>query len=144
MEHVSVFVYGTLKPGAANFDRYCGTEVASIYRAYIYGELYDLPSLGYPGAIHGTSQVQGFVLRFPNSKVLARLDVLEDYEPHRDPAANDYNRETVVAYTADRVADPEVWAYFMNPDLVRRGGGIRIADGWWEPRSNIATEFLEL
>jgi gamma-glutamylcyclotransferase (GGCT)/AIG2-like uncharacterized protein YtfP len=136
MEYVSVFVYGTLKPGAANFDCYCGTEVVSIYRAYVYGELYDLPSLGYPGAIHGASQVQGFVLRFPNSKILARLDVLEDYEPHRDPAANDYNREAVVAYTADRVADPEVWAYFMNPDLVRRGGGIRIADGWWESQSN--------
>jgi gamma-glutamylcyclotransferase (GGCT)/AIG2-like uncharacterized protein YtfP len=137
MATVSVFVYGTLKPGAANFNRYCGTEVASIYRAYIYGELYDLPLLGYPGAIHGTSKVQGFVLQFATDRILARLDVLEDYEPHRDPAANDYNREAVVAYTsADRVADTQVWAYFMNPELVRRGGGVRIADGWWEPRSN--------
>jgi gamma-glutamylcyclotransferase (GGCT)/AIG2-like uncharacterized protein YtfP len=132
MEHVSVFVYGTLKPGGANFVRYGGTEVASIYRAYIYGELYDLPSLGYPGAIHGNKQVQGFVLRFPNSKILARLDVLEDYEPQRDPAANDYNREAVLAYTADRGDPILAWAYLMNPDRVRQWGGVHLPDGWWE------------
>jgi gamma-glutamylcyclotransferase (GGCT)/AIG2-like uncharacterized protein YtfP len=132
MEHVSVFVYGTLKPGAANFDRYCSSEVVSIYHAYIYGELYDLPSLGYPGAVRGTSKVQGFVLRFANSQILTALDDLEDYEPHRDPAANDYNREVVVAYTADRVADAAVWAYFMNPDRVRQLGGVHLPDGWWE------------
>jgi gamma-glutamylcyclotransferase (GGCT)/AIG2-like uncharacterized protein YtfP len=131
MEYISVFVYGTLKPGGTNFDRYCGTEVVSVYRAYIYGELYDLPSLGYPGTIHGSSKVQGFVLRFANAKILAQLDVLEDYEPHRDPAANDYNREAVMAYTVDRTDQIVAWAYFMNPDLVRQWGGVRLPDGWW-------------
>ena len=52
-EDLHVFVCGTLKPGAANFDRYCGNKVVSSHRAYIYGELYDLPLSGYPGAIHG-------------------------------------------------------------------------------------------
>jgi gamma-glutamylcyclotransferase (GGCT)/AIG2-like uncharacterized protein YtfP len=132
MAIVSVFVYGTLKPGGTNFNRYCGTEVANIYRAYIYGELYDLPSLGYPGAIHGTSKVEGFVLQFANPQILMALDILEDYEPQRDPAANDYNREAIAAYGSDRVVNPAVWAYFMNPELVRRSGGIRIADGWWQ------------
>jgi gamma-glutamylcyclotransferase (GGCT)/AIG2-like uncharacterized protein YtfP len=131
MEHVSVFVYGTLKPGAANFDRYCGTEVVSIYRAYIYGQLYDLPSFGYPGAIHGNSKIQGFVLRFADDRILAQLDVLEDYEPQRDPAANDYNREAIAAYISDRVVDPAVWAYFINPARLHGWGGVRIADGWW-------------
>jgi gamma-glutamylcyclotransferase (GGCT)/AIG2-like uncharacterized protein YtfP len=132
MEHVSVFVYGTLKPGGTNFDCYCGTEVTSIYSAYIYGELYDLPLLGYPGAIHGTSKVQGFVLRFANDRILAWLDELEDYQQHRDPAANDYNREAVMAYTADRGDPILAWAYLMNPDRVRQLGGVHLPDGWWE------------
>jgi gamma-glutamylcyclotransferase (GGCT)/AIG2-like uncharacterized protein YtfP len=131
MEYVSVFVYGTLKPGGANFDCYCGTEVASIYRAYIYGELYDLPSLGYPGVIRGTSKVAGFVLQFANPQILTALDVLEDYQPYRDPAANDYNREMVVAYTVDRAEPISAWAYFLNPDRVRQWGGVHLPDGWW-------------
>jgi gamma-glutamylcyclotransferase (GGCT)/AIG2-like uncharacterized protein YtfP len=132
MKYISVFVYGTLKPGGTNFDRYCGTEVASIDRAYIYGELYDLPSLGYPAAIHGTSKVQGFLLRFANPQILTALDILEDYEPHRDPAANDYNREAVLAYTSDRTDRISAWAYLMNPNRVRQLGGVYLPDGWWE------------
>jgi gamma-glutamylcyclotransferase (GGCT)/AIG2-like uncharacterized protein YtfP len=129
-----VFVYGTLKPGGVNFNRYCGDRVIATRRAYIYGELYDLPRLGYPGIIHGTSQVHGFVLSFDSQTILPALDALEDFDPRRNPAENDYNRESIVAYlSANRTATISAWAYFMNPDLVHRCGGILIPDGWWEP-----------
>jgi gamma-glutamylcyclotransferase (GGCT)/AIG2-like uncharacterized protein YtfP len=63
-EYLHVFVYGTLKPGEVNFDRYCGNKVIASRRVYIDGNLYHLPRLGYPGAIHGDRQVHGFVLAF--------------------------------------------------------------------------------
>ena len=133
-EDLSVFVYGTLKPGAANFDRYCGNRVITSRRAYIEGSLYDLPALGYPGAIHGNSQVHGFVLSFDRPSILAELDELEDFKPHRNPAENDYNRESIVAYlSTNRTSSVVAWAYFMNPELVRRSGGIYLPSGWWEP-----------
>lgn len=75
-EDLHVFVSGTLKPGAANFDRYCGNKVVSSHRAYIYGELYDLPLSGYPGAIHGIRKVYGFVMSFNDIKILQELDEL--------------------------------------------------------------------
>ena len=133
-EDLHVFVYGTLKPGEANFERYCGNRVITSRRAQIEGNLYDLPGLGYPGAIHGNSRVHGFVLSFDRPTILAELDDLEDFEPHRDPAKNDYNRESIVAYLApveNRTANIVAWAYFMNPELVRRYQGIYLPDGWW-------------
>ena len=133
MIDLHVFVYGTLKPGGVNFNRYCKDRVIATRRAYIYGELYDLPRLGYPGIIHGTSHVHGFVLSFDTQAILPALDALEDFDPHRNPAENDYNRESIVTYLcSDRTSTISAWAYFMNPDLVRRSGGILIPDGWWE------------
>lgn len=73
-EDLHVFVYGTLKPGAANFDRYCGNKVVNSHRAHIYGELYDLPLSGYPAAIHGIRKVYGFVMSFNDITISQKLD----------------------------------------------------------------------
>jgi gamma-glutamylcyclotransferase (GGCT)/AIG2-like uncharacterized protein YtfP len=127
-----IFVYGTLKPGAANFDLYCSSKVLTSHRAYIYGELYNFPSLGYPGMIHGNKQIYGYVLSFNDTSVLQNLDELEDYDPLRQPAENDYTRELVTTYILDRTPSISAWAYFMNPDRVRQFGGILLPNGWWE------------
>jgi gamma-glutamylcyclotransferase (GGCT)/AIG2-like uncharacterized protein YtfP len=130
--YLHIFVYGTLKPGAANFDRYCGNKVLNSHPAYIEGDLYHLPGLGYPGAIYGTRQVRGFVLSFDDFAILQDLDELEDYDPQRQPAENDYNRELVTTYTIDRIPSISAWAYFMTPDRVQKFGGVLLPDGWWE------------
>jgi gamma-glutamylcyclotransferase (GGCT)/AIG2-like uncharacterized protein YtfP len=128
---LSVFVYGTLKPGAANFDYYCGSKVIISHRAYIDGALYNFPSLGYPGAIHGTSQVHGFVISFDDITILQQLDALEDYDPQRQPADNDYTRELVITHPLDRTPSSSAWTYFVNPQYIRQFGGILVPDGWW-------------
>ncbi|WP_310422291.1 gamma-glutamylcyclotransferase [Chamaesiphon sp. VAR_48_metabat_135_sub] len=126
-----IFVYGTLKPGATNFDRYCGTKIITSHRAYIGGKLYHFPSLGYPGAIHGFGQVHGFVFSFDDRSILLELDELEDYDPQRQPAENDYTRELVTTYTLNGNFHRSTWAYFMNPQHVRQFGGVLLPDGWW-------------
>lgn len=135
--YLHVFVYGTLKPGEGNFDRYCGDRVITSHRAYIDGELYHFPSLGYPGAIYGTRQVQGFVLTFADADILTDLDELEDYAPAREPAANDYTRQLVTTYTPDGLPDRLAWAYLMTPDRIPQWGGILVPDGWWTSSSGI-------
>ncbi len=55
---ISIFVYGTLKQGYCNHDRYCKTAV-SIEPAQVWGRLYALPA-GYPG------------LEIPETSILAR------------------------------------------------------------------------
>jgi gamma-glutamylcyclotransferase (GGCT)/AIG2-like uncharacterized protein YtfP len=136
---LNVFVYGTLKPGESNFDRYCGNKVIASNRAYILGELYHFPALGYPGMIHGTRRVHGFVLTFADAMILTNLDELEDYDPGRQTAENDYTRELVMTYTPDGIPSISAWAYFMTlvgvaapwEHRISQWGGILVPDGWW-------------
>jgi len=125
---LEVFVYGTLKPGAANYPHYC-TGCARAARAWVEGQLYDLP-FGYPAAIAAPGRVEGYVLTFADARVLAALDDLEDWNPQRSPAENVYNRYRVPAYGADgEIA--RVWCYFMDADRAR-ALGTRVESGWWE------------
>ncbi|MCY7337570.1 MAG: gamma-glutamylcyclotransferase, partial [Chamaesiphon sp.] len=106
-------------------------KVVSSHRAYIYGELYDLPLSGYPGAIHGIRKVYGFVMSFNDITILQELDKLEDYDPRRQPVENDYNRELVITYPLNGNSITLAWAYFMTPDRIQQLGGILLSDGWW-------------
>jgi gamma-glutamylcyclotransferase (GGCT)/AIG2-like uncharacterized protein YtfP len=131
-KYLHVFVYGTLKPGEVNFDRYCGNKIIASRRAYIDGNLYHLPRLGYPGAIHGKRQVHGFVLAFNDDRILWELDELEDYDPRRQQTENDYTREMVTTYAIDGTPDIAAWAYFMTSDQIQKLRGVLLPDGWWE------------
>jgi gamma-glutamylcyclotransferase (GGCT)/AIG2-like uncharacterized protein YtfP len=139
IQNLNVFVYGTLKPGECNFDRYCGENVISSHRAYILGELYHFPALGYPGAISGTSQVHGFVLTFTDAAILTNLDELENYHPARQPAENDYTRALVTTFTPAGMPSISAWAYLISAvsadapveHRISQWGGILVPDGWW-------------
>jgi gamma-glutamylcyclotransferase (GGCT)/AIG2-like uncharacterized protein YtfP len=135
-EHLRVFVYGTLKPGECNFDRYCGDRVIASDRAYIQGDLYDFRRLGYPGAIKGNGKIHGFVLLFADLSILTALDELEDYDPHRDPSLNDYDRQLVTTSNLDGSIGCSAWVYWMSPDKVRTWGGSIVPDGWWGKKTN--------
>ncbi len=136
-EVLKVFVYGTLKPGEANYDRYCKPWVVEAKAAIVYGELYHLP-FGYPALTPGNTPVQGFLLYFSNSNILVSLDELEDYHPDRPIEANEYFR------TQTDVFEPEAnrnliaprrlgqaWLYQMRPALINQLSGIWLPEGNW-------------
>ncbi|WP_051358072.1 gamma-glutamylcyclotransferase family protein [Rubidibacter lacunae] len=89
-----VFVYGTLKPGGANYATYCAGKAIVVGRAHIIGQLYDLP-LGYPAAIAAGGRIEGYLLAFAHPTSLADLDELEGCNPDGLPTANDYYRKLV-------------------------------------------------
>ncbi len=130
MNNFKVFVYGTLKPGEANFHRYCVGKVVEEKRAIAYGQLFDLP-LGYPAMTLGESRVHGFLLSFADPATLSLLDELEDYNPHRTPAENEYNRQQIEIHTPSGQALGLAWAYLMTFEQVQRLQGIPIASGCW-------------
>jgi len=66
---VRVFVYGTLKPGEANYKRYCANKVVDVKKAFAQGKLFALP-MGYPAMTLGDSQVYGYLLSFSNPRIL--------------------------------------------------------------------------
>ncbi|MGF1512769.1 MAG: gamma-glutamylcyclotransferase [Elainellaceae cyanobacterium] len=160
IEPTYVFVYGTLKPGEANYARYCAGRVASQQPAIAPGYLYALP-VGYPAMIardqgeeilDRQSQsftaegreavVWGYRLQLKRPDDLALLDELEDYLPQRSPEQNEYYRCAVSLLTPSRQPLGAAWAYLMEPWRVRQVGGYRIAQGQWTGHS--AARFFEL
>jgi gamma-glutamylcyclotransferase (GGCT)/AIG2-like uncharacterized protein YtfP len=137
LNNLKVFVYGTLKPGEINYQRYCEGKVVEAKRAIAFGQLFDLP-LGYPAMTLGESPVQGYVLTLADPATLILLDELEDYDPHRLPQENEYNRQPVETYNLHRKALGLAWAYLMTFEQVQRLGGVPIPSGCWSSRVDTA------
>ncbi|MBD2386531.1 gamma-glutamylcyclotransferase family protein [Cylindrospermum sp. FACHB-282] len=127
---VRVFVYGTLKPGEANYQKYCEGKAKAAQRAFALGKLFALP-MGYPAMMLGEGQVQGYLLFFTNSGVLKELDDLEGYHPHGQISENLYNRQYIKVFEIQSLSLGYAWAYLMTPDRVFQLGGIPQFDGWW-------------
>ena len=125
-----VFVYGTLKPGESNYQRYCMGKVLEARRAIAIGQLFALP-LGYPAMTLGESPVQGFLLSFPDSTILSHLDWLEDYKPHRPAAENEYIRQEIETYSLAFAPLGLAWIYLMTSEQIRSCGGVLLPNGWW-------------
>lgn len=126
---LKVFVYGTLKPGESNYQRYC-TGVMEVKQAIAFGQLFALP-FGYPGMTPGNSLVRGFLLSFSNSEILNQLDWLEDYDPQRPIAENEYYRQLIETFNSAFEPLATAWAYLMTPEKVQACGGVLLPDGWW-------------
>jgi gamma-glutamylcyclotransferase (GGCT)/AIG2-like uncharacterized protein YtfP len=130
VENLRVFVYGTLKPGEVNYQRYCAGRTIEEKSAIAWGQLFDLPC-GYPAMILGNQQVYGFLLTFTDTTVLEDLDRLEDYNPHRLPEQNEYNRQQIEVFDGAGKSLGNAWAYFMTPQQIQRANGIFLPQGWW-------------
>lgn len=131
---LKVFVYGTLKPGEANYQHYCEGKVKTQTPAYTLGNLYALP-FGYPAMTVGKNQVQGFLLEFSDPKVLSSLDRLEDYQEQRASNLNEYYRSLTLVYSFDDRPITQAWAYYMKSDRVRQYGGIEVVSRNWSAKS---------
>ncbi|MBE8991480.1 gamma-glutamylcyclotransferase family protein [Nostoc sp. LEGE 12450] len=127
---VRVFVYGTLKPGEANYKKYCAGKVVDVKKAFVEGKLFALP-MGYPAMTLGNSKVYGYLLSFPNPRILNELDVLENYQPSRQPAENLYNRQIIEVYEPQSLSLGWALVYLMTLEQVEQLGGFLQSDGWW-------------
>ncbi|MGB8699665.1 MAG: gamma-glutamylcyclotransferase [Thermosynechococcaceae cyanobacterium] len=127
---VQVFVYGTLKPGYANYDDYCGDRIRSAQKAQVRGKLFDLP-LGYPALTVGEQWIAGYLLCFADDGCLMRLDKLEDYCPDRPVAENEYQRERIDVFDLQQRSLGVAWVYRMTPAKVQQLGGKWVASGEW-------------
>lgn len=130
MNNLKVFVYGTLKPGESNYQRFCVGKVIEEVKAIAFGQLFDL-SLGYPGMTIGKSPIQGFVLTFADAEILSILDELEDYDPNRPETENEYNRQLIETFDLSGKSLGMVWVYLMSLELVEKLGGVMISSGCW-------------
>lgn len=152
-----LFVYGTLKRGHGNHERYCA-GVGECHPASIRGRLHDFrasyPMLEIPaedvllagGAdlegdcaraaaftgvrVSGPAQVRGELLIFPGHEPLARLDQLEAFFPEQ-PALCEYLRLLAPVRLEDG-RELAAWVYAIGPAADRRDL-VHLPGGVWPP-----------
>jgi gamma-glutamylcyclotransferase (GGCT)/AIG2-like uncharacterized protein YtfP len=128
-----VFVYGTLKPGEANFPAYCQGKVVAQTPVYVWGDLYNL-SVGYPAMTEGNRKIQGILLSFNDSQILPSLDELEGYQSQRAAELNEYYRTSVTVYDFSDRPINQAWAYYMTLAKVKQYQGIKLTSNNWTGR----------
>lgn len=136
---LKVFVYGTLKPRESNYQTYCSDQVISALPAWVPGQLFALPA-GYPALVWEATgnRVQGYLLTFSTLEVLPELDQLEEYQEHRFPEDNLYQRRLIEVF-ADVEVSPSAlattlgmaWVYVMELAQVQQLGGTFLPQGNW-------------
>ena len=136
---IRVFVYGTLKPGEANYESYCASMVVNVTSACVRGELYALPQ-GYPAMTVGNNLVRGYLLSFATNEVLSRLDELEDYHPQRLNSENLYDRKQIEVFDRENNSLGLAWAYLMSFDKVHQLKGTPQTDGLWSGKEINSSE----
>lgn len=155
---LTVFVYGTLKPGGCYWPEFCKGRVGVPIPAKIRGELYDL-HLGYPGLrleanhasrsatdgdhsvnsssvsrhskLQETGWVYGCLLDFRSEQDLIRLDELEGFSSGRLYSENEYVRIKVPAYDLKGLALGEAWTYVITETRLAQCKGSLIPEGEW-------------
>ncbi|MEH2114563.1 hypothetical protein [Nostoc sp.] len=59
------------------------------------------------------------------------LDVLEDYQPHRQTPENLYNRQIIEVHEPQSLSYSWAWFYLITLEQVEQLGGFLQPDGWW-------------
>jgi gamma-glutamylcyclotransferase (GGCT)/AIG2-like uncharacterized protein YtfP len=126
---LSIFVYGTLKPGQCNYGC-CRDHLLSAEAAMVRGQLFDL-SVGYPAMTLGDQWVLGYRLMFPDERILLILDELEDYSLHRPSHENEYQRVWVEIFSREAQCLGGGWTYRMDIDRVQRYQARLLDSGEW-------------
>lgn len=127
---LTVFVYGTLKPGEAAHEQYCTPYLKASQSAWVRGLLFHLPQ-GYPALTVGDRWVEGVLLHLREEAAIARLDAFEDYDPTRPDVDNLYVRRSRPVFAADHQSIGTAWVYLMTSARVTELGGIPIPQGVW-------------
>lgn len=79
----------------------------------------------------GETWVRGYLLQFADESALMDLDHLEDYQPQRPEAQNEYQRREVEVFEKEGRSLGFAWAYFMTLQKVQQYNGKWIASGEW-------------
>ena len=117
MNKINIFVYGSLREGFFNYEKYLEGNVLSNRKAKINNvTLYHMPYKGYPAVINGISEVVGEVIELSNyDEVIKAVDKMEGVLGEGNPN-NEYNKVLVEVEFEDGTRE-KCYSYFYNKDV---------------------------
>ncbi len=107
-----VFVYGTLRKGMYNFDKYYKAHDSFRDFGYVKGTLYTIKGKEYPALIPGNEIILGEIHHVPD-EVQAEVDLMECYFGEGNPE-NEYDKILCEIYDAHGKMIDHLPVYFYN------------------------------
>ena len=93
-EQKKIFVYGSLRTGFFNYNKYLMGKVNDSKVGKVNGQLYHMPHKGYPALIEGNDEVFGEVMTLKDFEaVMIPMDKMENYYGVNN-SKNEYNRNS--------------------------------------------------
>lgn len=131
-EQKKIFVYGSLRTGFYNYDKYLKGKVSDTKLGNVKGKLYHMPNKGYPALLEGEDIVIGEVMTIKDfEEVMIPMDKMENYYGPND-IRNEYNRIIMdVKLENGETESCYVYYYAMNDEEVFNENSIYVSNGDW-------------
>ncbi len=116
-----IFVYGSLREGFHNYEKYLTGQVVKNEIGTVNGELFELKGLGYPALLQGTNVVIGEIITLKGDvkATMQTLDELECYFGENNPT-NEYDKIMTTVFNTETKKQEQLPVYFYNmrnPDV---------------------------
>ena len=137
MKRINLFVYGSLREGFFNYEKYLDGKVARKYDARIANmKLYHMPYKGYPAITLGTDIVNGEIMVLREEcyeETMKAMDQMEGFIFEGNPD-NEYHKVIMEAENLHTNQMELCYVYFYNQDRDRLfdGNAIYLPDGDWK------------
>lgn len=116
-----IFVYGTLRKGIYNYNKYLLNKSIYIGLGYIKGNIYKIENQKYPAYLPNDSyMIPGEIFEVEDS-VLSEVDSMECYY-HNDEYNSEYIRRKITIYNEDGKKIDELPVYVYNKGRADRMG----------------------
>lgn len=119
MKNINVFVYGSLREGFFNYDKYLKGKVVSIKPAKVQNMIvYHMPYKGYPAIMDGKGTVFGEIMEIDPSiyhETMEAMDKMEGFISENNPE-NEYDKKILEVQHLDDNSTEKCYIYFYKPE----------------------------
>lgn len=139
MTKLNLFVYGSLREGFYNYEKYLKGKVIKNTPAVLHGmKLYHLPYKGYPAIIEGDSDIYGEIIEVEDYD--ATVKAVDDMENVIGPGnpANEYHKKPLEVEHLDNGKKEMCYVYYYNKDIdeLFETKAVHIPEGSWKDFMN--------
>lgn len=111
-EEKKIFVYGSLREGFFNYDKYLNGKVSKPTLAKVQGKLYHLSHKGYPALLDGDDEVIGEIMEMKDFYTdIVPMDKMEGYHSAEDTSLNEYTRTVMTVKNLETNENEECYVY---------------------------------
>ena len=148
MKRINLFVYGSLREGFFNYEKYLTGKVARKYDARIANmKLFHMPYKGYPAIMFGKDTIKGEIMVLREEcyeETMKAMDEMEGFISEGNPE-NEYHKVILEAENLHTNQKELCYVYFYNKDrdLLFDENAIYLPDGDWKAHMQTERERTE-